>query len=178
MNQSDGGIFGGDIAVVATNAADEILNLAGGFNAGVAAADHHEGQEPTPQFGINDQVGLLHAADDGGAEFHGVTDRAHQVSVLSHAGDAAQIHAGAGGDEELFESDGDFGGVLASGQGQDPLGQVNIGDLALEDLSPAADHADGIDHVLRGEGAPGDFRQHGLENHVVFVGDYADAGIG
>jgi hypothetical protein len=70
---------------------NEVKDLARGFHAGVAAAHHDEGEEPAPRPGVLDEIRLLEAVDEGGAQPQGVGDVLHRPAVLRHAGNRGEL---------------------------------------------------------------------------------------
>jgi hypothetical protein len=64
-------------------------------------------------------------------------------------------------------------GEASAIEGEHSIFEIERRHGALEHISPFADHADGIDHVLGRERAADHFRQHGLKDHVVLTGDHA-----
>jgi hypothetical protein len=175
VDEDDAVIGAGDVGVEAVDVLDEVEHLAGGFDAGVAAADDDEGEEALDCGFVALEVGLFEAVDEGAAELLGIADALHEEGVLGHAGDAAEIDDAAEGEDEVAEADGDGGAEHAGVEGEGAGGEIDVHDAAAEDVDVAAEGADGIDDVVRGDGGAGDLCEHGLEDHVIVIGDDADA---
>ena len=175
VHEGDAGLAGRDVFIKAAHTSDEILDLARGLDAGVATADDDEAEEVFALLRLREEIRLLHAADDGGAEFHGIAHIAHLKRVLGHAGDAAEIDARAGREHEVLKTHRELRRGAAAIERDDTRGEVDVRDLALQHLRATADHADGIHHMLRRKRSADDLRQHGLEDHVVLIRDDNDA---
>jgi hypothetical protein len=175
VHEGDAGLAGQDVFIKAAHSGDEVLDLPGGLDAGVATADDDEAEEVFALLGLREEIRLLHAADDGGAELHGIAHIAHLKRVLGHAGDAAEIDACAGGEHEVLETHRELRRGAAAIERDDARSEVDVRDLAFQHLRATADHADGIDHMLRRERSADDLRQHGLKDHVVLIRDDDDA---
>ncbi len=175
VDEDDVDVGGVDVVVIFGDGAAEIEDLPGGFDSGIAAADNDHGEEAAFGGGVFLEIGFFEAADDGGAEAHGVADVSHEERVLGHAGDHGEIDDGAEREDEVVEADfevlGEMAGVEADGAG----GEIDGAYFSFQYVDVAAELADGVDDVARGDAAADDFGEHRLVDHVVFFRDEADA---
>lgn len=169
--QHDTEIIARDIVVEKVDGMKHVVYLPGSLDSGKSATHHDEGKETLLNLGVSLDVGFLHTADDGGAEFHGVTDVLHEEGVLGHTGDTAHVDLGTEGQDEMLEGYIDIGSEGAGVEAERFARKVNGFDLAPKDLQTTAEEADGVNDMAGRNGSAGDFGEERLENEVVLVGD-------
>jgi hypothetical protein len=69
----------------------QIGNLAGGLHPRIAAADHHEGQQPAAHGRLEAQTRLFEPLDQVYPQPDGVADGFHKVAMLRHARHVAHV---------------------------------------------------------------------------------------
>ena len=123
----------------------EILQLGDQLDAGIAAADHADGQHPPAALPVGLVVGVLGQVDEVITQEHGVVESLVAERVLLDAGNAEGRRDAAEGDHEPIVGDG------AVGQDHAPAGQIDaLHGVAPEAEAPrASDVADRLDDVAR-----------------------------
>ena len=125
--------------------------------------------------GVGLQVRLLKAVDDRAAQLQRVADVFHHVGMLRHPGHAAEIDHAAEGDHQVLKAEPQAGVKSPASRSTQRLGTVDRADLAAQRGDVFAESPDRIDHVARVQRRAGDLRQHGLEDHEVFLGQDRDS---
>ena len=98
-------LVGADLRVVApSNAAHEVLDLAGGLDTGEAGAADDEGELRLPLVRVGLELGALEHLDDPVAEGERIGQRLHADRVLGDAGDAERGGLAAERDDEACRS--------------------------------------------------------------------------
>jgi hypothetical protein len=90
-----------DVAVEAPAGADQVVDLAGGLDAAVAAADDDEGEIPAAFLRVVADLGLFQRGEDMGAQDDGVADGLQREGVVGHARHDVQVGDVAAGEDDV-----------------------------------------------------------------------------
>ncbi len=171
VNQHHTDFILGDPFVVLADRMQHVENLTGSLDPGVASTDDDESQQPFANFLPVFDIGLFDPGNDCCPENHRVTHITHQQRVLRHTGNTTQVDLRTKTEHEMIVFQ-NYSGAEAAGIDQHfPLFQIDAFDGPFVNAQAAAQSANRIHHMTRGERSSGDLGQKRLENHVVLIGN-------
>jgi hypothetical protein len=125
------------------------VQLAGRFDPRVATADHDKRQQPGPHRRVVDQIGLLEAVDERGAESERVGDRLHRPAILRHSGYLGEVGDMAEGYNQVLVADHLVPREAAAVDGEFLASGVDGVDASLQYRDAPAELPQGVDDILR-----------------------------
>ena len=175
MHQHHPDLAGVDLPVIGGHTAHEVVELRDHLHSGEAASGDHEGEELAPQLLVMALDGrFLERADHMVAQVERVVQVLEGKSVLGQAAQAAEIGDGPQREHQVVVLDHVGVGQEARGGGDGAVLQVDRLYLSHVDLGGRQEPPQRAHQIEQADG-PGDhFRQHGLEDEVIVLGDQHD----
>src|SRR5580704_16250746 len=163
VNQYQTKFFGVYSRIKSLNIAQEVPDLAGGLDARVTAANDHKGQQFTAHRLFAGDTSCFQPFQDISPKPHRVSDGLHQVTVLRHSRDAADVDYASNGQHEMLKHQVHRRSKWTGQKTHFLLLQVYFVHRAHKDLAAPAEKPKRIDHVQRRDGRTAHFGQHRMK---------------
>ena len=178
MHQDHADLARLDGRIASRDPPSEIVQLGYHLDAGESAARDHEGEQLLAQPRIVVLDGrFLDGADDAVAYLQGVLQVLEGKRVLGEPAQTAEIGDVAERQDEMIERQHVRVRLEAGRRRHRTRGKVDPLHLADVELGARQEMLQGADQIGEPDGSADDFREHGLEDEVVLLGDEDDLDV-
>ena len=176
MDERDGHVVRADVGIEAQAGADQVVDLARGLDAAVAAAHHDKGEIPAAFLRVIADLGLFHLRENVGAQDGGVADGLQRVRMVGHARHHVQVGNVAAGQNHVVVVEQPRLAVVAF-EFDPAAGEVDVLDLLGAALHARQELAERHDHVVEAQGGADRVSQQRAEDQMVLLVEEDQLGV-